>query len=75
MTNRASLAILLLVIMPTVTQAQSEFQGTFRCTLVDIVKAFEPDGRQGLRERAGPIFVPRRLRASRSTYLQAKEAD
>ena len=45
MTNRARLTILLLVIMPTVAQAQSEFEGTYRCTLVDIVKAFEPDGR------------------------------
>jgi hypothetical protein len=45
MTNRASLAILLLVVMPTVAQAQTEFEGTFRCTMVDAMKAFQPDGR------------------------------
>jgi hypothetical protein len=44
--KRASLAIfLLLVTMPTVAQAQSEFEGTFRCTLINVMEAFRPDGR------------------------------
>jgi hypothetical protein len=41
MSNRASL----FVIMPTMAQAQSEFEGTFRCALINAMEAFQPDGR------------------------------